>query len=530
MKSNIINTKILAGLYLVILALPACKKTGLQTDGGGPDRLFRPTISGTLLSDGNYITAAWEKVTGAVSYTIQLSRDTFKTIDVKYTIDSTHITFLNLYWEKLYQIQIRANAADTTKSSKMGLLGIIKTAKFPTILNTPGLNDLTDEAVRVSWTTSGAPVTDIKILKTDSSVQTSVSLSQHDRDTAFREIHGLPANTSFIIFLYSGSTVRGWANFTTKTTLTGNIVDLRNISGRPAVLTDTLPIIPAGSIVLLKRDETYTVLNSSYVFTKSVTIMTGSGLSGGPARISMSYNFDMNGTFDSLHFENLILSKAGTSGANYFMNVSFAAKVGTMTFESITTEGVFDNSFIRLKTTGDEVTNLNINNCVIDSFGLGLKYPIVYAGTPGMVFTNVKITNSTFNSIYYFVRQDNTLPASSLVVNKCTFNDAINQGGTFINYSTFPATFTISNSIFGKTADSTNAKFMTASAPVTFSNCYSTRDCAFSSSKITAFTSGITAYTGYAPALFTDPTISNFKIKDGTFAGKSSAGDPRWYY
>jgi len=528
MKSNIIYTKILAGFCLVVLALPACKKTGLQTDAGVTDRLFRPTIDGSLTADGNYITASWQKVTGAVTYTVQVSRDTFKTIDQSYTIDSVHITFLNLQWEKLYQVQVRANAGDSLKSSKMGTLGAIKTPKFPTILNTPGVSDLTDVAVRVSWTTSGAAVTTVKILKaSDSSVVTTVNLTATDVSNANTIVNGLTPNTAYIIFLYSGTSVRGWANFSTKATLTGNVIDLRNVSGPASVLFDTLPKISAGSTVLLKRGETYTTPSSAYTFTQTVTIMTGTGFSGGPARISLANNFDASGTFDSIHFENLTFVQAG---ASYVMNIGNVAQIGKITFESITTEGVFNNAFIRLKTSGDVISNLVINNSVIDSVGLLAKYPIVYAGTPNMVFTNVQVTNSTFNSIYYFVRQDNTVPASSLNISNCTFNDFINQAGYFVKYTTFPSNFTISNTIFGKTTDKTSANFMSSSAPVVFSNSYYTNDCIFSANPITAFSSGLSAYANASTNLFTDPSTSNFKIKDNTFGGKSSAGAPRWYY
>jgi len=212
------------------------------------------------------------------------------------------------------------------------------------------------------------------------------------------------------------------------------------------------------------------------------------------------------------------------------MNVGGVAQIGKIIFESITTEGVFNNAFIRLKTSGDVVSNLVINNSVMDSIGLSAKYPIVYAGTPNMVFTNVQVTNSTFNSIYYFVRQDNSVPATSLNISNCTFNDFINQGGYFVKYTTFPSNFTISNTIFGKTTDKTNANFMSASAPVIFSNSYYTNDCIFSANMITAFSSGLTAYANPAANLFTDPATSNFKIKDNTFTAKGSAGDPRWYY
>jgi hypothetical protein len=91
-------------------------------------------------------------------------------------------------------------------------------------------------------------VTSIKILKaSDSSVVTTVTLTPTDVTNQYKIISGLQSATAYIIFLYSGTSVRGWADFSTAAPLSGNLVDLRGITGRPSVLTDTLPIIPSGS-------------------------------------------------------------------------------------------------------------------------------------------------------------------------------------------------------------------------------------------------------------------------------------------
>jgi hypothetical protein len=47
----------------------------------------------------------------------------------------------------------------------MVVIGGYKNQKFPTILVTPALSDITENAVNVKWTTEGAPVSSIKILK-----------------------------------------------------------------------------------------------------------------------------------------------------------------------------------------------------------------------------------------------------------------------------------------------------------------------------------------------------------------------------
>lgn len=518
MKTNTsIMRKLSIAVAAVILFITACKKT---EDLGEAPRLFRPTLAGQLSADSNTIVAAWQKINGAKSYSLQLSRDSFRTIDRTLQLDTNVAVLKQLLFNQTYQLQVRAIAPDSLKNSGWSNLGSVKT--LSSILKTPGLTDITDVAVRVSWTTKGAPVTSIKILKTaDSSVVKNVSLTSADVTNQFKIINGLTPDTRYTIFLYSGTDVRGWVDFSTKPTLSGSVIDLRSITGRPTVLYDTLSQIPSGSTVLLSRDEVYTI-PSAFTFTKAVTIMTGAGFSGAPAKLLMANNFDASGNIDSLRFENITIAK---NGANYFMNVGGVAKIGKVSFEGITTEGVFDNSFIRLKTAGDEISKLTINNSIIDSFGVAAKYPILYANASSSAkIDNIEITNSTFFCFYYFVRQDG-VTTTSLAIDNVTFDSFIDQAGYFVNYSTvFPSTFTIKNTIFGKTKDKLSSNWIKSTGTQVLTNTYSTSDCIFSANPIT----GTIPYPKTAAELFTDPSNGNFKILDNTFAGKNTAGDPRW--
>ena len=208
--------------------------------------------------DSNTINAAWLPIDGVKRYEVKLSRDTFRTVDVFLSIDTNRVAFKKLLFNQLYQIQVRAIAADTAKNSGWSDLGAIKT--LASILKTPGISDITFNSVRVSWTTKGAPVSSIKILKTaDSSVVTTVNLTPADLTNENKVINGLTADTKYTIFLYSGTDVRGSVDFNTKAPFAGVVIDLTGITGRPSVLSDTLPLIPSGSTVLLKRGETYNI-------------------------------------------------------------------------------------------------------------------------------------------------------------------------------------------------------------------------------------------------------------------------------
>ena len=515
--------------FLMVLAaialLASCKKDGLTEDPVA-FRLFRPTIKGVMKAEGNYIEVSWQKIKEASNYTVQLSRDTFKTIDATVEVDTNYVLLEQLRWNQLYQIQVRAENGNEAENSKWSYLGEIKTPKFPSIMASPTASDLQDNAVRVRWTNSGAPVTTIKVYNlADSSLVKEVALSTVDVAAQQRVVSGLMGNTTYIIYLYSDQTLRGWDNFTTKEPLTGTIVDLRDITGRPTVLFDTLAVVDAGSTILLARGQTYTI-PSTFVFTKAVKIMSGSGFDGGRAILSLSANFDASGTIDYLRFEDLIISQGGST--QYFMNVGNVAKISEVSFSNCKSEGSFSNSFVRLKTAGDEITNLNFDNCVLGDFGIANKYSFIFANASSSAkVMDINITNSTFYKLYQFIRQDG-VTTNSAVIDNCTFNDVVNQAGYFINYSIFPSTFTISNTIIGKTLDPASSNFIKKAGNPVFNNSYYTTDAIYSANRITDLDAKPIAYPAASTDLFQDPANLDFHIKHSGFAGKSSAGDPRW--
>jgi len=512
---------------LLILILGACKKTETLEEV----RLFRPVIQDALLSEGNWIKASWHPIKEAQSYTAQLSRDTFRTILISVTLDTNVYMFDNLLWDKLYQVQVRANAIDTVFNSGMSNLGSIKTLKFPTILNTPGISDVTDEAVKVSWTTGGAAVTSIKILKaSDSSVVTTVTLTPTDVTNQYKIISGLQSATAYIIFLYSGTSVRGWADFSTAAPLSGNLVDLRGITGRPSVLTDTLPLIPSGSTVLLKRGETY-IVATALSLSKSVTMLSGADLlTPGQATISLPSNFNIvsGSIIDSIVFKDVTLR--GTDYASkYVFNINVACTIGKLNFISCKAE-IF-RGLVRTQSQPAMINNFLIDNCILDSLaGYGVHtVDVVSAKTD-----NIIIRNSTIYKAEKIITSRNN--STSVLIENCTINEApIGGGGSYyVDYNTAASNnvtngITVNNSIFGigkANAGVRSVRGIRANAATTInaSNNYRTFDQVSLGNDIPS----IITYSKTSLELFMDPYNGNFQIIDGTFPGRNTTGDPRW--
>ena len=518
--------QIFMGLLLTIVVF-SCKKKPLESFV--PDRMFTPTAINITGGD-TAVTISWPaslfSAGRGATYTLEISDDTTFQAQPVLTliVDSTSrtITDDSLQDRKPYFARVKANK--TQNSAESGWVEsdknfmLIGVQIFQPILPT----DVIDNSVILNWTpTPGVN----KILFTAANGDTmSVAVSAAENAAGTKTVTGLTSSTTYNAEIFAGTKSKGLLAFTTKEKLNGNnIIDLRGITDNPQVLYDTLPNIPDGSIILLKRGLTYTI-PSSYSFDRSVTIMSGLGFST-PATLLLDGNFDaVDGNIDSLHFSDITIAN-DNGNSSYFMNIGHAAVIGNLTVQNVTTRGEFNNSFIRLKKAGADIKNLVINNCIIDSFGVASKYAVLYANaSSSAVIENINIQNSTFYYFYYFVREDG-VTGTSLDINNCTFNNMINNGGYFVNYSgTFPTEFTINNSILGSTIDPTNSNGIKSSGNALLSNTYSTSDDVFSANPIL----GTSSYPGAASDLFADPANGDFTIKDASFAGKSTAGDPRW--
>jgi hypothetical protein len=515
-----------------ILVLIACKKVD---DPGEAPRLFRPVIKEALESNGNWIKTSWQAVAGSASYTAELSVDSFKTVAATVKIDTNVHLFENLYWDKLYQVRVKANALDTSHSSKFASLGAIKTARFPTILNIPAISEVNDASVKVSWTTSGAAVTEVKILlATDSSVVKTATLTPTDVTNAYKLVSGLNASTAYIIFLYSGTTVRGWANFTTKAALTGSLIDLRNITGLPNILADTILDVASGSIILLKRGETYNI-SGTIALSKTVTLMAGDDLLN-PAKpiITMPSNFNIvsGSVIDSIVFNDVVLR--GTDYASkYVFNINVACTIGKIRFENCLAE-IF-RGVVRTQAQPALIGTFEVNNCIVDSIaGYGLLTIDVATSKADVI----KVTNSTFYKMEKVITSKNN--SVSILVENCTFNESPFGGGGayYIDYGTTVTNnnitngITVNNCIFGigkyNAASATPYTVRDARANaatiINTSNNYRTSDHLSAGNDFPS----INTHPKTVVQMWQNPAAGDFKIIDGTYPGKNNTGDPRW--
>lgn len=516
-------TSMLAGLVL----LTACEP---EEELLGPDRLFRPVIKGELVSEGNWLQATWYPVKSALQYKVELSQDTFKTVVATQVVDTSMVLFRDLLWDAPYQVRVRANAPDSVKNSGVAILGYGRTARFPTILTaaSPSQDDVTDGAIRVKWTPSGAPATKLKVFRTaDQVLVREISLTPTDLTRGYRDVTGLKGNTSYTIYIYSGETNRGWETYTTKAPLVGNIVDLRGILGRPGVLLDTLPSVPGGSIILLNKGETYTI-SSTINLDKSLTFMSGSDFDvTTPATLYFTSNFDFaaSSNIEMIAFRDLIL-RGSDATAKYVFNATNGATVGKLSFESCRAEAF--RGLVRLRGT-TTITEFLVDNSVLRDIR---GYGVLTVDDVNAAVSNIVIKNSSiYNAEKVITSRQN---ANSVRIENCTINEAPLAGNYLVDFNAKEVTtgITINNTIFGvgksKSGDTLVKGFRAAAGTNVFvSNVYTTADYALALSGPGPFP-GTEAYSKpAADVLDIDPVHFYLKIKDTGFPGKASAGDPR---
>jgi hypothetical protein len=159
-------------------------------------------------------------------------------------------------------------------------------------------------------------------------------------------------------------------------------------------------------------------------------------------------------------------------------------------------------------------------------------YGIVNPNAATASIVNIKFTNS---SIYSFrnnlINYGAGIGCQSVVIDNCTFDQMMLDAATaryFIDFGTAgtsTGTIAISDCIFGKTSLIANGNRPAAMTVSGITGCYYTSDFV----PVTgSFIASMTAYSGASTALWTNPTTGIFSFLDQNFAGKSTAGDPRW--
>ncbi|MGV3540962.1 MAG: DUF5123 domain-containing protein [Rufibacter sp.] len=495
-------------------------------------RMFMPTGQIKATSGESQVVLAWEASlfsTGNVDYTVEIAADTLFATPVLYSAvaDTTNITITddNVPVKQKLFARIKTNAQGNVPESKWVVSNGFSIRGVQLFNDIPvKTEDITDYSVRLRFTARPG-VTRVVVTPVGGAAK-EVQLSANDLTAGFIIVEGLASGTNYTAEIFAGTKSNGVTTFQTKEPLSGNIIDLRSIEGRPGVLQDTITQIPNGSTIILKRGQTYTITGTTNL-SKSVTITSGSDLTEpNLAAIYFTSNFNIvaGSSIDQILFKDVNMSSDNAT-SRYVFNISNASTITNMTFDNV--KASMFRGIVRLQSAPTTINNFLVNNSVIDSIG---SYGVINVDVATSQVQNITIKNSTIYKAEKIVVSKNN--STSVLLENITVNESPTSGQYLVDYSTSGTNnvtngILIKNSIFGigKAGNLTiRGVRANTSTLVEVSGSYATSDHV----ETNFLTPNLTAYSGTSLDLWADPKNGNFTFKDQNFAGKNSAGDPRW--
>ena len=380
MRNKIVNiSSVLVILFIGIFIFNACDK---DEEVYERTRLFSPVLNEDLYSINNTIIVNMGKMKEASSYTIEISRDSFLTIDYSIDVNENLVTINaelvgeELLWFTMYQIRATAHANDANYDSKASDLGSVRTQKFPSNMTEPTFFDVLDTRAKVYWTPQGADITNVKVFALSDARLTSplleFELTPDEILANLKIVSGLTASTGYQIAIYSSGILRGWEVYTTREAMVSgdNVVNLTGIDST-VNLADVLPDVADGSIVLLEGGKTYDA--GGYKFDKSIAFQSGYSFVPALPVISCGSNFNMadGSNIDYITFKDIEITADGGFGGKYAFNIDKGGSIGEIKFESCKIRTL--RGIARVKGGVGTLEKYTILNCVIDSIqGYGI--------------------------------------------------------------------------------------------------------------------------------------------------------------
>jgi len=503
--------------------------------------IFRPVNFNATLN-GTSVTVSWAKVDSAVSYTLEVSKDSVLFLNPVIKITTPNLNYTQeLAGATSYFARIRANASDSTKSSKFNQTLSFKTPSENIFgVNIPVMTAL--HTIDVKWQPK-ANVTKLVLTASDNTV-TNIAIPA---DAALAGEISIPdlANANYTVQIYNNDILRGNSSILVE----GDYL-LKAGDDLPTTMTNATP----GQVIILSPGVSFAMGGGTYRLGKNIKVrglLPGnlpviSMTTGTPTVTSSMLGFVDGSLIDYIKFENLDFAgycenNTAAVKIGYLFNNNVMTNVKSLSFKNCKLHN-FGNTPMRVQGgRGQIIDTLTFNKCVINDIGFSSTYAIVNSNSADFI-NNINFTNST---VYNFkgslvLRTGQTL--SSITISNCTINQGMQDPGSArylidANTAVFQGTgsITIKNSILGQTGGLLGANGMryVTGTPVAITGCYFTSDYVDDPVPIgatsTSIKASMTAYSGASTALWNGPTTGDFNLKDTAFKGKGVAGDLRWY-
>ena len=536
------KTLIKTSIYIFLLAalvLTSCKEDELPE----ADRIFSPVGISITASSGIGICdliVKWDIMPGAQSYTIELSSDSllFEEANIieRFVTEKNEHTFTDLRRGRLVSIRLRANSHDMEHDSRYveGMLRIpIENIFYPA-----QSGDVKATSITMRYP-QGALATHLVLFDIEKGEYTNYPLSEEDIENGVYKMTGVNGETNYAVAIFYGDEIRGQREVTTAYAPSGpNVIYLADTIKIKDVLTNADYI---GKILVLPENHIDTI-------TSNIEIVGGMTIYGHPdgERASIEsttgsiFRFSPNASED-IEFIYCNFWKENPSNTDYIFNMNAAfGDVSKLAFTNCRFAN-FRRNFFRVQGGGvGIVNNLAIDNCEFEGMGVNGDYGFFHIDVAGTAIKNISIKNSTFNVVgchLIYFGQSRTVGCQSVTIENCTFYNAMHSSAArwFINLGNVNnpenSIITLKNVILGSTVLNSTADPLPVhngikreNVTIIIEEVYQTNS--FVIKDETAIDAKI--YNGSAADLFADPAKGNFAIKDSEFAGKNTAGDPRW--
>ena len=535
-------------MCLMVLAaiFSACKEPMAEITDTDYPRAFSPVGLKVTPATFDVATVTWSAIDGATSYELELSQGDsllFNNIIATYETESLSQTITGLMGETLYSVRIKAKSfRDGQEDSNWN--GVAFKSPAEQIFNAVPSADIKTSQITLHWTPN-AEVTKLTVTPHIG----DITLTPEDIEAGMKILTDLTPLTQYTISIYNGTQRRGMVTVTTKWRPSGdNVVELSLDDDLRTVIADPANV---GKIIYLPEGYNYS-------WNGGTTAAGGFTIYGDPdgdlpvitcsAGTPLSVNGLTSGT-DVIHFENVELVSTNASG--YLINqgtnaVDNACHIQSLSFENCILSG-FPRSIVRTQALNESFDTIRVNNCVIENRGLenGQNYGVIQSTVAFEAFSNIIFSNTTVNvshagflTISGGVGQPS---GNNVLIQNCTFYKTVGSNNTPSDNRFFidagnngPVNITISDCIFGSVVGVGSERGYRMNAAGTFSadNNYATTDWTTTED----LTQNppiqnilVTPYNGSCENLFVDPENGDFHIRDASFEGKSTVGDPRWW-
>lgn len=518
---------------------------------------FRPTSLSAEQTDKGETTVKFTfgTIPGSTGYQIEVATDTFTIEEIS---ESSKVFEVQKSPAILDGFRVETTYYARVRSKNESLVSAWIGSKKFTTAATQVINEETIEttmtSVKVSWP-AGTVLTLLTVEKAGATLKSaalsdtaalvrSIEPSEEVKAAGTITIDELEPATIYTIKLFNGENRIGMVNVQTQSggpTGDYNIVitadktvgeQLAEVAAQAAedgnAEYSVTAVIPANGDITLadKPAEGSTDEYSNLTLPNGMAVTFYGERGNAMDKVTIYKSVNLDGRHAMVKFQNLTVT-----GTGYLVNQSAVCSVDSFVVQDCKVSGFVGNTFFRSQGGTYDATNtvkaLVLKNSIFSNCGKGYGF-IQLDGTfvnnllvDGCTFSDICVTGKCFFMMSKYVQA-----SESLIIRNSTFYNFCGNGQYLIDFkdkANGPATFELTNVLFGKTADDVTNKNVRGTCDVAdfTSNCKLLSDC------FKVIKGAYKLEDKSSADIFTDPDNGDFTLKTG--CGIEKCGDPRWY-